>query len=172
MNDTQKIPSNLAWNGEHASDLSIETIADGHARLLEEAIVAHVEACPDCARALGDAALFSVGLGTVMRAMPKSAFVIAEGEAPVKLPLRAITIALGVALLGALPSLPLLPDRALSLYAHARALITLGNDGDAIAIARDAMHAPIGLAVSFAAALILIATGAWVTRALPHSSKS
>jgi hypothetical protein len=100
-----ELPRELAWDGEHLSDLAITALADGEEAILGAAVVAHMEACGDCAGRVGRAALLSSAIGeAVAVARPAAAPAVARAAASMH-PWRALLLGLTVAAVAAVPVL-------------------------------------------------------------------
>ncbi len=175
MKHDDKLPNDLLWAEDgHASEVAITTLADGQEALLPPELVAHVYACFPCTEQLGAAALLSLSVGETLAHIPDLATEAARTDsAPssvsrrlAALPLRAVAAAIGLAALGALPTLAQVPaqltrysadfTRSIPLFTKSGLLVLRGLSGHA---------GPLWFTVASAA--ILMATAVAVTRALP-----
>jgi hypothetical protein len=101
MNDDQKLPRELVWQGAHASELALTAIADGQETIVGHGVLEHLEGCEYCAGKLGRVALLSAAVGeAVARVRPSSsrppAYVVHK-------PWRALAAGVTVAMLAGLP---------------------------------------------------------------------
>lgn len=159
--DQDVLPEQLAFSGEHLSELALTALADGQGEILPPRATSHLQRCAACQQALGGEAERSV---TVQRAFEAEHQL--EATRP-RLPALALAAALALALLGALPGLQgfsgdvaLAWQRAVtSLPVVTRALPTLLRATDTAAVT---------LASSIAAVFLLV-LGFWVaSRASRH----
>ncbi len=94
-----KLPEEIAWCGEHASEIAIVAIADAQADVIPKALLAHVAECAECSHSIAKAADLSVVTQEMLAALPRSASV------RFRVPWRALLLAALVATLGAVPAL-------------------------------------------------------------------
>jgi hypothetical protein len=199
MNERERpegLPLELASRPDgHLSELALTAVADGEADLLPVETREHLDGCGACQARLGDAALLAVvsagafeleaseatateALATLRAAADDLELVPGAGLAPVSsgrgrrpLPRGAIVLALGLAALGAAPSL---------LTAGGHLPTTLATLSHAVPIVlRTAVRLARGLAGSnspalilalWAAALMLGLMGLWIARRSPHAA--
>src|SRR5262249_21622747 len=135
----------------HLTEEALVAIADGQEALIPEAPRLHLDACEECARRLGDAAMLSSQVAMAFAAMPR------EEAAPVKVPVRMIPGALALATLGLLPSVLAAPSRvagamswltrSLPLFLRTFAQLFRGAEGGL---------GSLGVAMSVCATLVLM----------------
>lgn len=105
MNNDDKLPRELVWDGAHVSDLGLTAIADGEAAIVEPGAVAHVDTCEWCAGRLGRTALLSEAVGhAVTRVRPASV----SSRAPARVmpkPWRALGAGMVVSMLAGIPAM-------------------------------------------------------------------
>jgi hypothetical protein len=141
---TDKLPT---WDGSgHVTELALVALADGQTDLVDADARAHVESCEECAAQLADFALQSIAVGEALERVPR------------KLPVSAVVFALGLALLGFIPSLlePAWMGR-LANAPHTFALFMTATVTNVRAFA----HAPVA---TFGAATLLVLCGILVAR--------
>ncbi len=157
----KKLSEELAWSGEHASEIAIVALADAQ-DIVPEAVSQHVEACEECALALADATMLSMATAEAMHEMPAPQRVSDGGIARAPIPWRMILAALGLATVGAVPTL----------------LDTHGLSGSAVSLVKSAPIVMKGLRqaaqssglpiwMTLGSALLLIVVSFALTRALP-----
>lgn len=101
MTDDDKLPDHEVWQPDgHLSDVALTALADGEVSLLTARAERHVSSCDACSTRLCDLAMLSAKLSESLAAQSRES---ARAEQP--MPVVALLIALGVALLGALPTL-------------------------------------------------------------------
>ena len=184
----EMLPNELLWNedasvqGEgpnlHASDVALAAVADGEIALVPPALMAHVEACAACTHRLGEAALFSAGLGDTIQAMgpltrlvpvrvsPHSSASPASARRRAPLPLPMMAAAMVIAVLGAAPTVLQLPTRISGLLlALLHSLPTVSHGG--AQLLRSGLG-PAGLVLTFVSALLLVMVSVGLTRLLPR----
>jgi hypothetical protein len=126
----EKLPSDLLWKeGGHLTDEAVSAMADGQEHLLPADAIAHADACEECARNLGEAAMLSAAVGLSLGGAwgdaCTSAPPVSQRMAP---PFWAIAFGLGFATLGTLPFLMGIPgwllrtvvvlERAVPVFVH------------------------------------------------------
>jgi hypothetical protein len=166
----QFLPDDLVWaSGGHASDVVLTAMADGQIDLVPLVVLAHVDSCRACTTHLGNAALLSLHAGSEL------ATVAREADAAARAPLPRLAIALGlvVAALGLVPGLldgHLAIGSAKTFATHdvpllANGLTTLG---------RRLLEpgSPIGLALTYGAAALLVIMTLALVRLLPKKEAS
>lgn len=164
---SKSLPEDLAWSGEHASEIAIVAIADAQTGILPPAVVSHVESCARCSDALAEATMLSIQTGEALAAVPVSARELAPESARATLPWRALVAAMFVAALGAVPAL----------------LDARGVSGSAVSLVRSApivmkglRHLagasgfPLWMTLGSAALLVLVSIA--LTRALPSPASA
>lgn len=172
------LPAELLWDDDgHANDVAITALADGQTALLPQDVTAHVHACAHCTEQLGAAALLSLSIGEALTALPASAPESTQAPSVARrlatLPLRAVAAAIGLAALGALPTLVRFPaeisqlsagfTRSVPLFTKNGLLVLRGIQGEV---------SPLWLGVTLASAVILMMTAVGLTRALPLLPRS
>lgn len=166
------LPEELWWaDGGHASDVVLTALADGQLEIVPRAVRAHVEGCAACTTHLGNAALLSLHAARELEVVARDERRAAPERAP--LPRLAIGLGLAVAALGLAPSLLDLREGASGLRSFAvhdaplllRALEILGrrvlDPGN-----------PVGLALTYGAATLLVLVGIAAVRLLPKKETS
>ncbi len=109
MSQRHTLDDELLWQDDgHLTDIAVTSLADGQLELLPESAKAHATNCSGCAERVGQAALLS--LDTSEALVPELAKQLEPEALPLRrpLPTMAITVALVLALLGVVPSLPIL----------------------------------------------------------------
>ncbi len=161
----------LVWQDDgHLTDVAVTAFADGQVELLPESARAHATVCGACAERIGAAALLSLDAG---QALAEAA--LSPAPAPVQarhpLPTAAIAAALVLALLGVVPSLPIL--RALLVQTPSLLLHAIPALVHSAAVVLSSSANPVELAVLWCAvAVMLMAAGLVVARVAPrHASK-
>jgi hypothetical protein len=168
---TETLDAALTWEGDHLSEVALTVLADGQDVMLTADALSHAGSCEACAMKLGELAELSIGFGDAMRELPREALLAPQPASmrPIApAPRWAISVALVLAVVGVLP-------RVVDLPAHAVGLVSLLMR-DVPIVFRGAMHLArsteiqrTALLVSFASALVLIATALVVgRRALRH----
>jgi cytochrome bd-type quinol oxidase subunit 2 len=165
MNDDTKsaelLPDELLWaDGGHASDIVLTAIADGQHEIVPEAVRAHVERCTPCMTHLGNAALLSLHAGAQLAIRAEHDRVLARRP----LPVVAIALGLAVALLGLVPSIVGDATTLRLFLMHDMPLFLKG-----LGILARRLDAPggAGLAITYAAAAMLVVTGIAAIRIFP-----
>lgn len=162
MKTKKQLSEELAWSGEHASEIAIVSLADAQMDLVPDAVVRHVETCESCTLALADATMLSMATADALAKMPDPAPVSDGLRTRAPMPWRMMLAALGLAAAGAVPAL-----------ADAR-----GLSGSAVSLVRStpvlmkslrqaAQAGGMPLWVTLSAAVLLLACSALLTRALP-----
>src|SRR4051794_26750402 len=98
---TKKLAEELAWSGEHASEIAIVALADAQLDLVPDDVANHVERCEECSLALADATMLSMATADALAQMPERAPVSDGLRTRAPLPWRMIIAALGLATVGA-----------------------------------------------------------------------
>lgn len=172
MKEPFTLDDELVWQGDgHLTDVAVTSLADGQVELLPERARAHATDCATCAERIGQAALLSLDAGLALEdAAPAPSAAAATRRRP--LPTAAIAGALVLALLGVLPSLPIL--RALLVQAPGLILGAIPAVAHSAGVVLEsASSAPALLAVLWCAATVMLMTaGLAVARVAPrHASK-
>jgi hypothetical protein len=155
------LPEELAWTGEHASEIAIAAIADAQRGVVPDGVYAHLETCRECNEAVAQAALLSVQAGHALQAMPETALASSPMRSP--LPWRALLAAAAVGLVGAIRALLEAPSSVSS--AEVSILHSAPLFAKAFTHLLHSEGAPLWLTLSSAALLVVL--GFAVTRALP-----
>ncbi len=171
---TEMLPHELIWEQGHASDVALGAMADGEVALIPGDLVSHVDACEACTHRLGEAALFSAGLGAAIQAMGPlnrlSPVPAAQGKRRTPLPLPMMAAAAVIAVLGAAPTLLHLPARLVGFFlTMLHTLPTLSHGG--MQLARNGLG-PAGVTLTFVTAAVLIMVSVGLTRLLPRPAAS
>jgi hypothetical protein len=174
MNDEPKpLAPGETWQKDgHVTEAVITALADGQASVATEAAALHVQVCEACGRRLGEAALLSLEVGERL-ASAEAAGVLEPAPASrrLALPLLPVAAALVLAALGMAPLVGRLPAwlaALASIVAHD--LPVLVRSG--AVLARSTEH--LGPAITtawFAAALVLVAMGIGIARAVPRTAR-
>jgi hypothetical protein len=159
-----KLPIEQAWSGAHASEAALVMVADAQVHLVPDAVVAHVEGCADCSRALAEAAMLSVRTGEELLGVPRGELVQERAKVVrLTIPWRALLAAAAVGLVGALPSLVEAPAEI------GTAAATVVRSAPQIARGLSHVFEASGSSpwVTLAPAALLLLLGFALTRALP-----
>jgi hypothetical protein len=96
-----QLESSLVWDQDgHLAEAALGALVDGELDLVPEQAVAHAAGCRSCEQRLGRAALLAV---EIAETIANRRFGVATARRP--LPVAALVVALGVALVGLLPAL-------------------------------------------------------------------
>jgi hypothetical protein len=170
------LPEGMLWDsdGEHASELAREAIADLQMDIVPPEVVAHVESCLHCSRSMGEAALRSRAMGQVWAVAPADSVRLEPASATgatYPLPWRALFAALFVGTAGVAPALLALPHLASEMVSTATQSVPVVAS---VTVAAAELHGGTVLAVSGSAAAILVACSLGLLRMLrgPSSSDS
>lgn len=156
------LPSELVWEDGHLTEIARTAIADGQEDILPEGAVTHLTSCASCTHALGNAAVLSSQIAEVMAAMAPAT---ASSPQRAPFPVLAISLALLVAAVGAVPSLvdiPLWASQASIFVTHT--VPQLFRAGVAVLKHTNGV-APV---VTFASTALLLMAGFAVARAVPQ----
>jgi hypothetical protein len=164
------LPDDLLWAaGGHASDVVLTAMADGQVAVVPPAVLAHVDQCRSCTTHLGNAALLSLHTGREI------AMVAREADAAARAPLPRLFIALGLAfaVLGLVPSLADAPadiGGAKSFAMHDVPMFVNGLG----TLGRRLLEpgSPIGVALTYGAAVLLVIMAFALVRLLPKKEVS
>jgi len=163
------LPDELLWaDGGHASDVVLTALADGQVEILPASVLTHVEGCGTCTTHLGNAALLSLHTGRELAIVARQPDVSAHAP----LPRLAIALGLAVAVLGLVPSLldPTSVVAAKSFATHDVPLLANGFG----TLARRLLEpgSPIGLVLTYGAAVLLVVMALALVRLLPKKEVS
>lgn len=163
------LPDELLWAaGGHASDVVLTAMADGQVDIVPPAVLAHVDGCRSCTTHLGNAALLSLHTGREM------AMVAREADASARAPMPRLFIALGLAfaVLGLVPSFVDAPSDlgGAKTFAHDVPMFVNGLG----TLGRRLLDpgSPVGLALTYGAAVMLVVMGFALVRLLPKKEVS
>lgn len=163
------LPDDLLWAaGGHASDVVLTAMADGQVEIVPPAVLAHVDGCRSCTTHLGNAALLSLHTGREI------AMVRREADASARAPLPRVFIALGLAfaVLGLVPAFVDAPAELGSArtFAHEVPMFVSGLG----TLGRRLLEpgSPVGLAVTYGAAVMLVIMALALVRLLPKKEVS
>jgi hypothetical protein len=141
-----RLPSSLLWKeGGHLAEEAVAAVADGEERLLPDDVSVHAQACEECARRVGEAAMLSASMTSLLTSAlsraEESAAPVSQRSAP---PFWALAFGLLFAAIGALPflmdmhGLPagfvrsvVILRRAVPMFTHS-AISLAGSDGIAL----------------------------------------
>jgi len=154
MSDDHELPRELIWNGAHASELALTSIADGQESIVGHDVLEHVDGCEYCAGKLGRVALLSAAVGEAMaRVQPR------RSRSPAPLahrPGRALAAGVSVATLAGLPLLGQLGQYvALVMAFFTRGVPVLARGGLALATSESVTGA-LPAATLVASALLVV----------------
>jgi hypothetical protein len=172
MKDRKKepfLPDELLWAaGGHASDVVLTAMADGQVEIVPPSVLAHVDGCRSCTTHLGNAALLSLHTGREI------AMVAREADASARAPMPRLFIALGLAfaVLGLVPSLVDAPSEVGSAKAFAHDVPMFVNGLGTLGRRLLEPGSPIGLALTYGAALMLVIMAFGLVRLLPKKEVS
>ncbi|MDB5216802.1 MAG: hypothetical protein JWO86_4729 [Myxococcaceae bacterium] len=163
------LPDELLWAaGGHASDVVLTAMADGQVDIVPPAVLAHVDGCRSCTTHLGNAALLSLHTGREM------AMVAREADASARAPMPRLFIALGLAfaVLGLVPSFVDAPSDlgGAKTFAHDVPMFVNGLG----TLGRRLLDpgSPVGLALTYGAAVMLVVMAFALVRLLPKKEVS
>jgi hypothetical protein len=165
------LPDDLVWDASHLSEIALTAIADGEEAILPADARTHLDSCEACAKKLGEAAMLSSAIGSMLRAAPARAQAAAlaktESVRPrAKMPRGAIAIGLSLAVLGAVPMMLDLPtfvsDAAFYVKYGAPVLVRGG-----LSFVRAGVFGPILPLLTFASACVLLVASFVLMRRLP-----
>jgi hypothetical protein len=140
-----KLPDALLWNeGGHLTEEALAAVADGEEALLSEDALLHAHACEPCARGVGEAAVLSSSMTSLLSAALAESRAPVSRDAPVSQrsspPFWALAFGLVFVAIGALPFLmgmrglpagivrtALILKRAVPIFAHS-AISLAGSD--------------------------------------------
>jgi hypothetical protein len=147
------LPNDLLWEDDgHLSDVALTAIADGQHAIVARDALAHADACEECSRRLGEAALLSAATGEAMAGARRAA----------RVPRAAVATAIALAFLGALVHVDRVGELvSTALFFLTRGLPVLVRSG--MSLARSG--APVVSVATCASALMLVAMGWLVARA-------
>lgn len=163
MKGHDRLPWEVIWQHDgHVTDVVLHAIADGQEPLVPEPAIEHLHDCQACARRLGDAAMVSALAGELLVEQAAQR----EALRP-RFPWSAMLAALVVAALGMAPSVAEAPawfGEAGSSLVHALPMVFRS----AALVVRLVPQQLQGawLAVTLAAAVILLLTGLSIARAM------
>lgn len=165
------LPDALLWAaGGHASDVVLTAMADGQVEIVPAAVLAHVDGCRSCTTHLGNAALLSLHTGREIAMVAREEDASDRRRAPV--PRLFIALGLAFAVLGLVPSFvdaPSDPSGA-KAFAHDVPMFVSGLG----TLGRRLLEpgSPIGLALTYGAAFMLVVMGFALVRLLPKKEVS
>ncbi len=163
------LPDELLWAaGGHASDVVLTAMADGQVEIVPAAVLAHVDGCRSCTTHLGNAALLSLHTGREI------ALVGREEDASARAPMPRLFIALGLAfaVLGLVPSFVDAPSEVGGAKAFAHDVPMFVNGLGTLGRRLFEPGSPIGLALTYGAALMLVIMAFGLVRLLPKKEVS
>ena len=172
MKDRNKeafLPDDLLWAaGGHASDVVLTAMADGQVEIVPPAVLAHVDGCRSCTTHLGNAALLSLHTGREI------AMVAREADASARAPMPRLFIALGLAfaVLGLVPSFVDAPSEPSGAKSFAHDVPMFVNGLGTLGRRLLEPGSPVGLALTYGAAVMLVVMGFALVRLLPKKEVS
>ena len=164
------LPDELLWAaGGHASDVVLTAMADGQVEIVPPAVLAHVDGCRSCTTHLGNAALLSLHTGREI-AMVAQAADVSPSRAP--LPRVFIAVGLAFAVLGLVPSLVDAPSELGGARAFAHEVPMFVNGLGTLGRRLLEPGSPVGLALTYGAAVMLVVMALALVRLLPKKEVS
>lgn len=163
------LPDELLWAaGGHASDVVLTAMADGQVEIVPPAVLAHVDGCRSCTTHLGNAALLSLHTGREI------AMVAQAADAPSRAPLPRLFIAVGLAfaVLGLVPTLLDAPSELGGARAFAHEVPMFVNGLGTLGRRLLEPGSPVGLALTYGAAVMLVVMALALVRLLPKKEVS
>jgi len=147
-----------AWDADgHLQDAAIVALADGQEGILPDGCSQHAMDCETCAHRVGEAALLAVQVGDALR-------VVKPAPARARLPRALVAVALLLAVVGALPSLPDVSGRAILFFTALPRLAPMLIESS-LTLGRVVREGPVGAVVSASVFLLLSFVGFLVARA-------
>ena len=166
----QFLPDDLVWAaGGHASDVVLTAMADGQVDIVPPVVIAHVDGCRACTTHLGNAALLSLHAGREIALVAH----VAEASARAPLPRLAITLGLVFAVLGLVPTLIDAPAELGSARRFATHDFPMFVNGLGT-LGRKLLEpgSPVGTALTYGAAVLLVLMAFALVRLLPKKEVS
>lgn len=167
--DEAFLPDDLLWaSGGHASDVVLTAMADGQVEIIPPAVLAHVDGCRSCTTHLGNAALLSIHTGREI------AMVARAVEAPTRAPMPRLFIAVGLAfaVLGLVPTLIDAPSELGGARSFAHEVPMFVNGLGTLSRRLLEPGSPVGLALTYGGALMLVVMAFALVRLLPKKEVS
>jgi len=147
-----------AWTADgHLEDAAVVALADGQDGIVPEGCSQHAMSCEACAHRIGEAALLAAEVGDALHAVTPVA-------ARARLPRALVALALLVAVLGALPSLPDASGRAILFFTALPRLAPMLIE-NSLTLGRVVREGPVGAVVSASVFVLLSFVGFLVARA-------
>ncbi len=162
MKTNKQLSEELAWSGEHASEIAIVALADAQLDIVPADVSRHVERCDACSLALADAAMLSMSTAEALHEMPAPERVSEGGRARGPIPWRMLGVALGLATAGAVPALLDAPGFSGSAVSIVRSAPILAKG-----LRQAAQSSLFPLWLTIGSALLLVVVSVVLTRALP-----
>jgi len=157
-NEAATLAAKEAWAADgHLQDAAIVALADGQDGILPDGCAQHATDCEACAHRVGEAALLAAQVGDALSAVKPVA-------ARARLPRALVAVALVLAVLGALPSLPDVSGRALLFFTALPRIAPMVIESS-LTLGRVVREGPLGAAVSASVFLLLSLVGFLVARA-------
>lgn len=152
------LTTNEAWATDgHLEDVAIVALADGQEEILPDGCGEHAMGCEACAHRVGEAALLAAQVGDALgRAEPVAA--------RARMPRALVAVALLVAVLGALPSLPDVSGRAILFFTALPRVAPMVIESS-LTLGRAVRDGPLGIVVSASVFVLLSLVGFLVARA-------
>ena len=174
MKDRKKealLPDELLWAaGGHASDVVLTAMADGQVEIVPAAVFAHVDGCRSCTTHLGNAALLSLHTGREIAMVAREEDALGRRRAP--MPRLFIALGLAFAVLGLVPSFVDAPSEVGGAKAFAHDVPMFVNGLGTLGRRLLEPGSPIGLALTYGAAAMLVVMGFALVRLLPKKEVS
>ena len=164
----QFLPDDLVWAaGGHASDVVLTAMADGQVDIVPPMVLAHVDGCRACTTHLGNAALLSLHAGREIAYVARAA----DDSARAPLPRIAIVLGLAFAVLGLVPRLIDAPAEMGGAKAFAMHDVPMFASGLGT-LGRRLLEPPVGTALTYGAAVLLVIMAFALVRLLPKKEVS
>ena len=163
------LPDDLLWAaGGHASDVVLTAMADGQVEIVPPAVLAHVDGCRSCTTHLGNAALLSLHTGREIAMLGHEA----DASARAPMPRLFIAVGLAFAVLGLVPSFVDAPSELVSAKTFAHDVPMFVNGLGTLGRRLLEPGSPVGLALTYGAAVMLVIMAFALVRLLPKKEVS
>ena len=156
MNDTELLPDELLWaEGGHASDVVLTALADGESAIVPGVVRTHIAQCPTCMTHLGHTALLALETHRTLPARRRA------------VPRLGVALGLLAAALGLVPWL-FESDAVGATQALSRVMRAVA----ALSTRLDTSGSTLGVALTYLAAVTLVACGLAFARLSPKKEVS
>lgn len=166
MTGVDTLEPELVWQEDgHLGDVAIGALADGELDLLPATARDHAAVCDACSARVGQAAMSALALDEALASRR------APAPARIPLPIGALAVALALALVGLLPRIGSLADRAVTLARLVGSdLPLLARTVALLARSVETRMASTWPFVWLAASMVLFVVGLLVARLAPRST--